>query len=36
MAKDFTKELKDYSKWYNDLVVKRIPAENSGVRGCGH
>ncbi len=25
---------KDYSKWYNELVVKAGLAENSGVRGC--
>jgi prolyl-tRNA synthetase len=24
----------DYSKWYNELVVKADLAENSGVRGC--
>ena len=34
MAKDFTKRSEDYSKWYNDLVVKAELAENSGVRGC--
>ena len=34
MAKDFTKRAEDYSKWYNDLVVKADLAENSGVRGC--
>ena len=34
MAKDFTKREEDYSKWYNDLVVKADLAENSGVRGC--
>ena len=34
MAKDFTKRAEDYSKWYNDLVVKAELAENSGVRGC--
>ena len=25
---------KDYSKWYNELVVGADLAENSGVRGC--
>lgn len=34
MAKDFTKRAEDYSKWYNDLVVKADLAENSAVRGC--
>ena len=34
MAKDFTKRSEDYSKWYNELVVKADLAENSGVRGC--
>ena len=34
MAKDFTKREEDYSKWYNNLVVKADLAENSGVRGC--
>lgn len=34
MAKDFTKRAEDYSKWYNELVVKADLAENSGVRGC--
>ena len=34
MAKDFTKRAEDYSKWYNDLVIKADLAENSGVRGC--
>ena len=34
MAKDFTKREEDYSKWYNDIVVKADLAENSGVRGC--
>jgi len=24
----------DYSKWYNELVIKADMAENSGVRGC--
>ncbi len=34
MAKNFTSRDKDYSKWYNELVVKADLAENSGVRGC--
>lgn len=29
-----TKRDEDYSKWYNELVVKADLAENSGVRGC--
>lgn len=33
MAK-LTKRSEDYSKWYNELVVKADLAENSGVRGC--
>jgi len=34
MSKDLTKRKEDYSKWYNELVVKADLAENSGVRGC--
>jgi prolyl-tRNA synthetase len=34
MAKDFTKRSEDYSKWYNELVIKADLAENSDVRGC--
>jgi prolyl-tRNA synthetase len=34
MSKDLTKREVDYSKWYNELVVKADLAENSGVRGC--
>lgn len=34
MSKNLTKRSKDYSKWYNELVVKADLAENSGVRGC--
>lgn len=34
MAKNLTKRAEDYSKWYNELVVKADLAENSGVRGC--
>jgi len=33
MSKYLTKRSEDYSKWYNDLVVKADLAENSGVRG---
>ena len=32
--KDLTKVEDNYSKWYNDLVVKAGLAENSAVRGC--
>ena len=32
--KDLTKVEENYSKWYNDLVVKAGLAENSTVRGC--
>lgn len=32
--KDLTSRELDYSKWYNDLVVKAGLAENSAVRGC--
>lgn len=32
--KGLTKRADDYSKWYNELVVKADLAENSGVRGC--
>ena len=34
MSKNLTKRETDYSKWYNELVVKANLAENSGVRGC--
>ncbi|KAA3621594.1 MAG: proline--tRNA ligase [Flavobacterium sp.] len=34
MAKNLTTREEDYSKWYNELVVKADLAENSGVRGC--
>jgi prolyl-tRNA synthetase len=34
MAKDFTTRAQDYSKWYNELVVKADLAEHSDVRGC--
>ena len=34
MSKKLTKREDDYSKWYNELVVKADLAENSSVRGC--
>lgn len=34
MSKNLTTRNEDYSKWYNELVVKADLAENSGVRGC--
>lgn len=34
MAKNFTKREEDYSKWYNELVLRADLAENSDVRGC--
>ena len=34
MGKNLTSRSEDYSKWYNELVVKSDLAENSGVRGC--
>jgi prolyl-tRNA synthetase len=34
MSKNLTKRAEDYSKWYNELVVKADLAENSAVRGC--
>lgn len=33
MGKHLTKRSEDYSKWYNELVVKADLAENSAVRG---
>ncbi|MGB1410208.1 MAG: aminoacyl--tRNA ligase-related protein, partial [Flavobacteriaceae bacterium] len=33
MGKNLTSRAEDYSKWYNELVVKADLAENSGVRG---
>ncbi|HLS12725.1 MAG TPA: proline--tRNA ligase [Flavobacteriaceae bacterium] len=33
MAKKLTSRKEDYSKWYNELVVRADLAENSGVRG---
>ena len=32
--KDLTKRSVDYSRWYNELVVKADLAEQSDVRGC--
>lgn len=34
MSKKLTSRAEDYSKWYNELVVKADLAENSSVRGC--
>ena len=34
MNKNLTSRAEDYSKWYNELVIKADLAENSGVRGC--
>lgn len=34
MSKNLTSRKEDYSKWYNELVVKADLAENSAVRGC--
>ncbi len=34
MSKNLTTRSQDYSRWYNELVVKADLAENSGVRGC--
>lgn len=34
MGKNLTKRSEDYSKWYNELVVKADLAENSAVKGC--
>ncbi len=33
MSKKLTKRSDDYSKWYNELVVRAGLAENSGIRG---
>ncbi len=33
MSKKLTKRSEDYSKWYNELVVRAGLAENSGIRG---
>ncbi len=34
MSKKLTSREKDYSKWYNELVIEANLAENSAVRGC--
>lgn len=34
MSKEITPRAEDYSKWYNDLVVKADLADHSAVRGC--
>lgn len=34
MSKNLTSRAEDYSKWYNELVVRADMAENSAVRGC--
>ncbi len=34
MPKKLTSRDKDYSKWYNEIVIKADLAENSSVRGC--
>ena len=34
MPKKLTPRDKDYSKWYNEIVIKADLAENSSVRGC--
>ena len=34
MSKELTSRAKDYSKWYNDIVVKADLADHSSVRGC--
>ena len=34
MSKKLTPRSEDYSRWYNELVVKADLAENSAVRGC--
>lgn len=34
MSKEITARAEDYSKWYNDLVVKADLADHSAVRGC--
>ena len=34
MGNKLTERNKDYSKWYNELVVQADLAENSAVRGC--
>ncbi len=34
MSKSITPQEKDYSKWYNDIVVEADLADHSAVRGC--
>ncbi|MFY9243197.1 MAG: proline--tRNA ligase [Polaribacter sp.] len=34
MSKKLTERAEDYSKWYNELVLRADLAENSAVRGC--
>jgi prolyl-tRNA synthetase len=34
MSKKLTKRTEDYSKWYNEIIVRADLAENSAVRGC--
>ena len=34
MAEKLTSRNTDYSKWYNEIVVKAGLAESSAVRGC--
>lgn len=34
MSKEITSREQDYSRWYNDIVVKADMAEHSDVRGC--
>lgn len=34
MSKEITSRAQDYSKWYNDLVIKSSLADHSAVRGC--
>ena len=34
MAKFLTNRDENYSRWYNDLVIKADMAESSAVRGC--
>ena len=34
MGQNLTTRCQDYSKWYNELVVRADLAENSAVRGC--
>ncbi|MBI2259327.1 MAG: proline--tRNA ligase [Flavobacteriia bacterium] len=34
MSEKLTKRSEDYSKWYNELVIKADLAEHSGVKGC--